>query len=603
MSVNIKPHNSESSEKETNEIVKNGQLTKRKSLSIDEKIELFEKYIDENENDINTNTVYEGYPIGIMLNLVRHEIRKGSDTNKYSTKQIEKLTDMGLLEDKRETIEKRADRLEKFCKNHGIDWINSRNISDDKLEEKMDIHGVDEQERKDIINQLKLARRDYEYIYQRKVRGKLSDAYTERLRQAGVGRAFGYKDEIENLGNQYEKKLRSNREYSEDEIQDKVSHIKEYMQYTDMLFGGLDKLRHAFIEALINRDTNQMSKIMTRKERDFFITQFDVSSPDFTNHSGLGDLVSKVIGEDKNDFEDYGLHEMRVFDSQEFKDRVLSTLTDTEQEILDLRYGLTDGNRTHTKDIGIRLNLNCTDNRISQYERKAMKKLNHPSRKKRIINMGIDSDREEQFIRKFFEHHDIFSFSDSDGLDDKVKSELLEIYNDGIKEKETKKEEEEYKKSVSKTEAGNHSVGIEELDLSDRSFICLKRAGINTVEDLLSKSEEEIRKMRNLGKKSADEVMKKIAGIKKTTENKKVEDEKQLKNSEELKEVVTNDLESLSLEELENMYSSNNSTIENNEKIKKQVLINKILKQQEIIAAQEKEISELKRKRDAHEQQ
>ena len=42
---------------------------------------------------------------------------------------------------------------------------------------------------------------------------------------------------------------------------------------------------------------------------------------------------------------------------------------------------------------------------------------------------------------------------------------------------------------------------IEELDLSVRSFNCLKRAGINTVEDLINKSEEEMMKVRNLGKK------------------------------------------------------------------------------------------------------
>ncbi len=51
---------------------------------------------------------------------------------------------------------------------------------------------------------------------------------------------------------------------------------------------------------------------------------------------------------------------------------------------------------------------------------------------------------------------------------------------------------------------------IEELDLSVRSFNCLKRAGINTVEDLTNKTEEEMMKVRNLGKKSLDEVINKL---------------------------------------------------------------------------------------------
>lgn len=51
---------------------------------------------------------------------------------------------------------------------------------------------------------------------------------------------------------------------------------------------------------------------------------------------------------------------------------------------------------------------------------------------------------------------------------------------------------------------------IEELDLSVRSFNCLKRAGVNTVEDLTTKTEEDMMKVRNLGKKSLDEVVAKL---------------------------------------------------------------------------------------------
>lgn len=54
---------------------------------------------------------------------------------------------------------------------------------------------------------------------------------------------------------------------------------------------------------------------------------------------------------------------------------------------------------------------------------------------------------------------------------------------------------------------------IEELDLSVRSFNCLKRAGINTVNDLIEKSEEEMMKVRNLGKKSFEEVKEKLKSL------------------------------------------------------------------------------------------
>ncbi|MGN0537996.1 MAG: DNA-directed RNA polymerase subunit alpha [Acutalibacteraceae bacterium] len=54
---------------------------------------------------------------------------------------------------------------------------------------------------------------------------------------------------------------------------------------------------------------------------------------------------------------------------------------------------------------------------------------------------------------------------------------------------------------------------IEELDLSVRSFNCLKRAGINTVEDLINRSEDEMMKVRNLGRKSLEEVVEKLNAL------------------------------------------------------------------------------------------
>jgi DNA-directed RNA polymerase subunit alpha len=69
---------------------------------------------------------------------------------------------------------------------------------------------------------------------------------------------------------------------------------------------------------------------------------------------------------------------------------------------------------------------------------------------------------------------------------------------------------------VEKDDKGKEKVlemTIEELDLSVRSFNCLKRAGINTVDDLIKKSEDEMMKVRNLGRKSLEEVIQKINSL------------------------------------------------------------------------------------------
>lgn len=87
----------------------------------------------------------------------------------------------------------------------------------------------------------------------------------------------------------------------------------------------------------------------------------------------------------------------------------------------------------------------------------------------------------------FTEHLDIF-------IDLTEKTKELEIM--------IEKEEDQKEKVLEKT--------IEELDLSVRSYNCLKRAGINTVQELSTKSEDEMLEVRNLGRKSLDEIKGKL---------------------------------------------------------------------------------------------
>ncbi len=104
----------------------------------------------------------------------------------------------------------------------------------------------------------------------------------------------------------------------------------------------------------------------------------------------------------------------------------------------------------------------------------------------------------------------VISASDAVSLAAKVMNEHLSLFID-LSEKAKNAEimvEKEESKVISALR-----MTIEELDLSVRSFNCLKRAGINTVEDLINKSEEDMMKVRNLGRKSLDEVIGKIASL------------------------------------------------------------------------------------------
>ena len=60
-------------------------------------------------------------------------------------------------------------------------------------------------------------------------------------------------------------------------------------------------------------------------------------------------------------------------------------------------------------------------------------------------------------------------------------------------------------------QASKGSISIDDLDLSVRSNNCLRRAGINTVDELIQRTEEDMMKVRNLGRKSLEEVKKKLS--------------------------------------------------------------------------------------------
>lgn len=83
---------------------------------------------------------------------------------------------------------------------------------------------------------------------------------------------------------------------------------------------------------------------------------------------------------------------------------------------------------------------------------------------------------------------------------------FVDLRNDGDDfEILVEKEYDDYTKTLETT--------IEDLDLSVRSFNCLKRAGINNVRELINRTEEELVKVRNLGRKSYEEVLNKVASM------------------------------------------------------------------------------------------
>lgn len=165
----------------------------------------------------------------------------------------------------------------------------------------------------------------------------------------------------------------------------------------------------------------------------------------------------------------------------------LKTLTDREQLVLEYRYK----DRQTLEQVGKLLGL--TRERIRQIEAKALRKLRHPTR---LATMKAYSY--EDMTRGNEERNELRE-------QNKLLEKAIKLYT---KKEITKDQLEEMAKKVDV-----NNVSIDELDLSIRSYNCLKRRGVDTLGELLELTYAELSQVRNLGAKSREEVMRKLQGL------------------------------------------------------------------------------------------
>lgn len=172
-------------------------------------------------------------------------------------------------------------------------------------------------------------------------------------------------------------------------------------------------------------------------------------------------------------------------------DYVLGMLTERESMVIQLRfkYGLTLTDVA--KEYG-----DVTRERIRQVEAKAIRKLNHPTRKRWLIH-GVTGMIESAEVA-----------AASQAVTNELKSTINEIskISFNLAELVGKKPIETSMDKFNQEQI--LGLEIDELDLSVRSYNCLNRAGIKTLGDITNLSSLELLRVRNLGKRSYDEIVK-----------------------------------------------------------------------------------------------
>lgn len=132
---------------------------------------------------------------------------------------------------------------------------------------------------------------------------------------------------------------------------------------------------------------------------------------------------------------------------------------------------------------------NITRERIRQVEAKALRKLRHPNRRKYLKYgvSGIIKNIRTDYLNRFAD----------------LESNLIELCKLNKKTADEVIRDNELRKKYAPTK-------IENMDLSVRSYNCLKRAGIDTLQQLAKLSYEDLTHVRNLGRKSTEEIIEKL---------------------------------------------------------------------------------------------
>lgn len=493
--------------KEFREIAKKiTELSKRSKVKLEQKIEIFEEFMKTGEELVG-NTTFKGYPIGQWAIQIRNSLNRmndgeGGKVKINSTKeQLEKLESMGILERKIDsTIDEKIDSLVEWRRKYSK--IKITPIATD--EELREYARTDEEFRK-IQEEYEKMQRYYDYVRYRKYQGKLNEKQMQRGKEGEIGGVFGYSTRIEELAKRY-------------------GIIEKDIDYLLTKFGTID----SFYEM------HNTGKIEDRKDRTLaeriIRNVVDIDDNSNIGYDNLYRDIWRIKASEKGVF----------FYSSKGLQKALDELREREKYVIESIYGLKEGKTPKTLE-NVGRELGITGRGVSPIKIKALRKLRNPARdRKNKITIELEgdeylTDKEGQLIEKIKKNIQLQNGNFSENL-----GKLKEIQEKARTRKKNKKKEEERTIIEKKGEEENERLDVGDLGLAIRTYNCLKRAGINYLDDLANMTEEQLRKGRNLGKSSFEEIVAKMQefGISFKTKERLEKEiiEKQEKRQQELSE-------------------------------------------------------------------
>ena len=475
------------------------ELSKRKSFSLQEKIEFFERYVEEGNGDIDGQTIYEGKPIGQWATQIRYGVKNGHEGVNPTEDQLERLWELGILERKIDsTIDEKIDALIEWNKKYPDVIVERKKINQQisdatikKLKEIAQAEGIEfselEERYKKIISY-------NEYVRSREINGKLTESQWNKCKEGNLRGKFGFPTKIEQLA----EKLKID--------------VKQVADIIDR-FGSMDNFIQMYRDGRLSDEQTMLynSSLINN------IIDIDCN-PLAENYAKL---LEHIFG-----YEFCKEQEFRVFSSKWIEEQ-LETIDPREKGVIQLRFGLIDGKIQTLSDTGKYYGI-C-DSRAAQVEEKALRKLRHPSRARKLMPCAIQdlkgnvyvSDEERVALadleRDILNSNLIYRHESVEDLDfGEDKFDIIRNIIEQIPIRKEQAEQEAINEELKDIPENIRGKTIEDMGLSTRSYNVLSHAGIHTIAELSALSIEEFMKIRNMGKKTADEIISRLAeyGIK-----------------------------------------------------------------------------------------
>ena len=454
----------------------NATEEKKNGVKLYEKIEIFERFAQTGQK-LTGKTIFEGYPIGQWAIQIRNsfKVNKNGDRRykQVSIEQLEKLEKLGILESQQEAkidekIQTMAEWVKKYPKAR---LLNINNIEDVLREYAFN----DNNEYEKLFEEYSKLLRYYDYTRSRKSRGKLTVEQIQKAKDANIGGVLGYSDEVEEMSKKY-------------------GFGKADIVYLLNKYGDIKNFYKLYIRNEI-KDVDDCNFARSK----IIKNAIDVDGSTYSR--GYDGLVNDLMKSNS---------EILIYSSEIINEKLSSLKPKVSSDIVRKRYNLKGDVKNNTlTNIGKEVGL--SRERIRQKKETALKKVD--SLKNTIMSFCSLKDKLTEIEKKDISYIEDIVCDVCLGLRD---------YDD----EEVKKICKEFKEIIIKNSKNIENDKIEILDLSERSFNCLKENGYDTIDQLMSLNRRQLLKFRKLGKKSADEIMSKIEPYRKQYEQKKKEKEK-----------------------------------------------------------------------------